>query len=434
MNLDLNIKNYKIPDLERFFQLPLNYTPEQFKKSVNETYLKIKNSELDENTKEQVLQFIQEAKNSLKAQQPKVEKPPIQYTSSKVEEFVEGNLNPLEKRSTTKTICIDSIFRNNYFKTKSTDFLYVLPMDINKVVSMQMTSLEIPNIWNSFSSTNNTFQVDVYNVNTGTSIMDHSSCIITIPEGNYMSDIFQTTINNIFQSYPMPGLNFLKLLISVQTNTIIRTNVINDTIINSAGVTFTGDLPTSAPIPFDPSGSHYSPNFYFTITFPIKETAPTKETKDNLKNKMPNYKSAGWMMGFRESFYMVKNNSISYSDSITPITYHNYLKSESSYGSTIDNYIFLEVNDFHNNYPTDLIVSTNDKSYLGNNILARIVLLSGSNTIVWNNSGDLIFKKREYFGPTKIEKLQIRILNRFGEVIDLRGNDFSVVLELKQLY
>jgi hypothetical protein len=100
----------------------------------------------------------------------------------------------------------------------------------------------------------------------------------------------------------------------------------------------------------------------------------------------------------------------------------------------IDNYIFLEVNDFQNNYPTDLIVSTNDKTYLGNTILTRIVLLSGANTIVWNNAGDLIFKKREYFGPVKLEKLHIRIVDRYGDVIDLRGNDYSIVLEIKQLY
>ena len=142
------------------------------------------------------------------------------------------------------------------------------------------------------------------------------------------------------------------------------------------------------------------------------------------------------MMGFRQPIYTVDESSsyISNSAKSTFTTFDRYIKSESSYGSTIDDYLFLDVNDFHNNYPTDLIVSTNETSYLGNTILARIVLLSGANTIVWNNAGDLIFKKREYFGPVKLEKLHIRILNRFGDVLDLRGNDFSIVLEIKQLY
>jgi hypothetical protein len=50
------------------------------------------------------------------------------------------------------------------------------------------------------------------------------------------------------------------------------------------------------------------------------------------------------------------------------------------------------------------------------------------------NGGPLSLQMREYFGPVRIEKLHIRILNRFGDVLDLRENDFSIVLEIKQLY
>ena len=407
MNLDLDIKNYKVKDLENFFKLPINYTPYQFTTQVKETYDKINSSELNEDLKQKVLEFIKQAKNTLSQQQPKVEKPPIQYTSAKLEDFVEGQMNPIEKRSTTKTICIDTLFRPNYSKTKSTDFLYVLPMNLNKVVSMQMSSLEIPNMWNSISAINksNTFEIELFNVNTGTAIVD-SSCIIVIPEGNYMADTFQSTVNNIFQSYTTPGLNFLNLEICIQTNTIIRTNVFNYDVIGH--------------FPYNPLSQYYSPNFYFKLNFAI----PNQKL----------YKTVGWMMGFRQESYTVTQPYTSYADTNAPLIYNNYIKSESSYGSMIDNYIFLEVNDFHNNFPTDLIVSTNETSYLGNNILARIVLMSGANTIVWNNAGDLIFKKREYFGPIKLEKIHIRILNRFGDVLDLRGNDFSFVLEIKQLY
>ena len=51
-----------------------------------------------------------------------------------------------------------------------------------------------------------------------------------------------------------------------------------------------------------------------------------------------------------------------------------------------------------------------------------------------DNASDGIFKKREYFGPIKLEKFKIRILNKYGEVINLKQNDFSFVLEIKQLY
>lgn len=414
MDLDLNIKNYKVRDLENFFKLPMNYTPDDFKKKVNETYDTINSSELDDATKENVLSFIEQAKNTLSAKTPLTVKPPVDYASTKIEDFVEGKMNPLEKRSTTKSICIDTLFRPNYNKTTSTDFTYVLPITLNKVVSMQMTSLEIPNMWNSFSQINksNTFTVECYNVQLNGGTPQNSTHLITIPEGNYMSDQFQTTINNIFQSSG-PPLNFINLEISIQTNTIIRTNVLGYDVIGKY-------YDPSANFPFEPTDPYYSPNFYFKLNF---ETSGQKQ-----------YKTAGWMLGFRQAIYIVDSPYTDYSEKTTITQINRYIKSESSYGSTIDNYVFLEVSDFHNNYPTDLIVSTNETSYLGNNILARIVLLSGANTTVWNNSGDLIFKKREYFGPVKLEKLRIRILNRFGDVLDLRGNDFSFVLEMKLLY
>jgi hypothetical protein len=424
MDLDLNIKNYKVSDLEKFFKLPMNYSPTDFKTNVNEIYNTIKNSEMDDETKDNVLRFIEEAKNALSAKSPIVEKPPITYASAKVEEFVEGKMNPIEKRSTTKTICIDTLFRPNYTRTKSTDFTYVLPMPINKVVSLQMTSLEIPNMWNSFSAINhsNTFMIDLFNVNDGSgNIIEKTSTTITIPPGNYMSSEFQRTMNNIFQSEGTPGLNFINLEVSIQTNTIIRANSLEyDTSERTNIQAINVGYELNGPYPYDPSGAYYSPNFYFTLHFEI----PNQKL----------YKTAGWMMGFRQPSYTAKTTIMLDSVQNKLTEFRNYLISESSYGSTIDNYVFLEVTDFHNNYPTDLIVSTNETSYLGNNILARIVLLSGANTIVWNNAGDLIFKKREYFGPVRLEKLHIRILNRFGDVLDLRGNDFSLVLEIKQLY
>ena len=119
MDLDLNIKNYKLKDLENFFKLPINYTPDDFKAKVNETYNTIKDSELDDATKENVLNFIEQAKNMLSVKNPTVEKPPVQYTTTTVENFVEGKMNPIEKRTTTKTICIDTLFRPNYIKCHS---------------------------------------------------------------------------------------------------------------------------------------------------------------------------------------------------------------------------------------------------------------------------------------------------------------------------
>lgn len=418
MNLDLEITNYKLSDLETFFKLPPNYTDEIVKEHEESIKSKILNSdELSKENKNNIATFLSKARQLLINKQAPVikhEDPPIIHT--KHEEFIPSELNPLEKRTTTKTLCVDTLFRENYSTTKSTDYIYKLPVYINNVVSMQLTSFEFPNMINFFSSENNsnTFEIGVYNVNTGEydssgdQILSDVSYTIIIPDGNYMSNTFQTILNNIFQSTDSIGLKFLKAEVGLQTNTIIR---VNNTDIDKIG-----------NFPYDLSDNFYSPDFYFQLNFAIE-------------NK-PLYKTAGWMMGFREETYTITQDNyyVSLIDSLTPIVYEGYLISESSYGSTMDNYMFLEIDDYHNNFPTNTFVSTNTNSYIGKNILARIVLTSGANTIITDNASDCIFKKREYFGPIKLEKFRIRILNRFGEVIQLKQNDYSFVLELKQMY
>ena len=408
MDLDLEITNYTITDLESFFKLNKNYTEEEIKEKEEELKNKIlKSDELSKKKKNDIIAFLFEVKNLLiNKQKPiiKHEDQPVIHTRQ--EEYTRSDLNPVEKRTSTKTLCVDTLFRSNYDTTKSTDYIYKLPLPINNVMSLQLTSFEFPNTIYIFTSTNNTFELTLYNINTGLTdvsgnpIYTTETQKITIPPGNYSSTEFKTIMNNIFINTQTVGLSFLNVDMSIQYNTIIY---INNT-------------------PYDPSNNYYSPDFYFKINFAI--------------GNQPIYKTAGWMIGFRKETYIIKKTD-TYTNIINttpPIVYNGYLSSESTYGSTIDNYIFLEIDDYHNNFPTNTFVSTNTTSYIGKNILARVVLTSGSNTIITDNASDGILKKREYFGPIKLEKFRIRVLNRYGDVINIQQNDFSFVLELKQLY
>jgi len=408
MDLDLEITNYTITDLESFFKLNKNYTEEEIKEKEEELKNKIlKSDELSKKKKNDIIAFLIEVRNLLiNKQKPiiKHEDPPVIHTRQ--EEYTRSDLNPVEKRTSTKTLCVDTLFRSNYDTTKSTDYIYKLPLPINNVMSLQLTSFEFPNTIYIFTSTNNTFELTLYNINTGLTdvsgnpIYTTETQKITIPPGNYSSTEFKTIMNNIFINTQTVGLSFLNVDMSIQYNTIIY---INNT-------------------PYDPSNNYYSPDFYFKINFAI--------------SNQPIYKTAGWMIGFRKETYIIKKTD-TYTNIINttpPIVYNGYLSSESTYGSTIDNYIFLEIDDYHNNFPTNTFVSTNTTSYIGKNILARVVLTSGSNTIITDNAADGILKKREYFGPIKLEKFRIRVLNRYGDVINIQQNDFSFVLELKQLY
>ena len=268
MNLDLDITNYKISDLEKFFKLPPNYSDETvIEKEERKRTQILKSGEIPKENKDEIVEFLKKAKNLLiksRKEEPiiKPEVPKIVHT--KQEELIPSKLNPLEKKTTTKTLCIDTLFRDNYEKTKSTDYIYKLPVYINNVVSIQLTAFEFPNMIDCFSTENNTntFEIELYNVNTGQYddndkvVYSDVSYTIVIPDGNYMADTFQTMINNLLQNMDGIGLKFLKVEVSQQTNTIIR---VNDSKIDTIGF-----------FPYDVTDNFYSPNFYFKLNFAIK--------------------------------------------------------------------------------------------------------------------------------------------------------------------
>ena len=63
------------------------------------------------------------------------------------------------------SLSVDSIFRENYNTTSSSNFTFILPEPITNVISMKITAIEIPNFWYMFSSKkrNNEFKITVYN-------------------------------------------------------------------------------------------------------------------------------------------------------------------------------------------------------------------------------------------------------------------------------
>jgi hypothetical protein len=240
--------------------------------------------------------------------------------------------------------------------------------------------------------------------------------VIEIPEGNYLADKFQLALSNYFAN-TFGGLQYIG----------ISVNEFNAKTEFFAGINI-GDENNPAQYPFSPyTNTDISPDkqFYFTIDFTIPGLP-----------LYPLAKTIGWTLGFRKYFYTIKRDE-NISERIIDTqfqTYVAYLESESSYGSSFFQYLFLELDDFQKNVASNAIVSYNGEYNLSNNIFAKIVITSGQYTSITDNGSDLMFKKRNYFGPVRLEKLHFRILTRFGDVIDLNGNNFSLTLEIETLY
>jgi len=448
---DFDINNYTDIELFQFFGIPQNSTRESIISHICSIVNGIQHPKND--TERDFLLFLESAKTKLTnyaKRNPPIQLKPTNYdiiqsqsviqepnhsvTAQKVVPIVNTNeynypvgvINPIEKRVVTKIINVDSLFRENYDATNSTNFAWVLPNPLNNVVSMNIVALELPNVWYTVSSKNNSnkFVIWLYNIK---GQIDRGQ-LIELPDGNYMADSFALTLNNYFQNVKN-GLEFLVAVIDpITTKTTIRAR------------DSTVDLPNS-PSPYNTSDSRYSPNFYFILAFnnfdvttPPAQDASSTVANSNLTNLQT---TLGWFMGFRKPSYMVTHIN-TFIDNVSfagkSAVYRGFLQSESSYGSSLHNYVFVEINDYNKNFITDSVVSLTNHAYIGNNIIARIHITSGSNNIVFNNTSDLIFKMREYLGPVNIKRLAIRLLNKFGEPIDLNNNDFSLALEFKILY
>ena len=58
----------------------------------------------------------------------------------------------------------------------------------------------------------------------------------------------------------------------------------------------------------------------------------------------------------------------------------------------------------------------------------------GKGAILFDDQSDQITKKRQYFGTVNIDKLQLSLIDEYGTIIDLNGNDYSLALEFDVLY
>ena len=128
-------------------------------------------------------------------------------------------------------------------------------------------------------------------------------------------------------------------------------------------------------------------------------------------------KTLGWMLGFRNKIYEGGN----------------CYTSEATVDLAGSKYFFLSINDFQSSVH-DVVTVLYENSFMQNNILARIPMREGKGVVLFDDCTDKITKKRHYFGPVDINKLDIRLLDEFGEPIDMLGNDFSFALEFQILY
>lgn len=406
MNFDLNIENYTRDELIQMFELPSNFDRNII--DIKESKLRegiINNTEINKDTQIKTLNFLLKAKNiilnkpntplqkkiedfynssyELKTTdledkdehmvQVRQEKP---YLSSFPSEFFPGVINPLKKRTIKKNLNIDTRFRENYYSSTSSNFNLNLPMNINNIVQMQLSAIELPTTFYVVSKQygNNFFSLSV----------NSSTTIVTIPTGNYDQTTIMVAINNQLSLLGAP-FNLVAFVLNLTNGT------------TGSGQVLVGEITAG------------------TVTSLEIDFQTDKNGIDDRGTPLP--LKLGWLLGFRNGNYV---NNLNYvSEGILDISGPNY--------------IYLVLDDYHNNVNNNFFSAFNS-SILNKNILARISLQANPFNVLQQNNLNIITTPREYFGPINLQIMNVQLLDEYGRILDLNNMDFSFCITLTTVY
>lgn len=236
-------------------------------------------------------------------------------------------------------INLDSNFRNLSIYPKSSKFIIDLENPLKNIISIRLSSIELPNLFYTFNSFRKSNFFFLNNKK------------ITIESGNYRSSQIVDAIKKL--------------------------------------------LPEGITISFDDIAGK--------ITF-------SRTDKNNFTLSFENdsiYPSLGAQLGFQNSEYI--NNNTYTGESILDVIG--------------DNYVFLKINDFGR------VINFYD-----NNIyFAKIILNQNKNIMIFDNFSNFVCKTYKFIQPVNISRLNIELVDLYGNTIDLNNLNFSFTLEIERV-
>jgi hypothetical protein len=429
-NLDLDISNYSIKDIEKFFRLKPNtkYTAGDIELREYEIRQQLLNSgHINKRFKRDLISFLELAKQWLTfvkckdkneptsipkdykldtldvpaSKEPPartdelIQRPTTQFVYSHNSDYFPGSLNPLNTRILTKYLNIDTRFRDNVLTESASDFTLQLPIKLNKVVSMQMSSLEFPiTFYNTSADLGNNFlYLKLDYINTAQLPVSAESVFI-VPDGNYTSVDFISTINSLLAPTNSAGT----LITPLSPFSYIQF-VLNIT----SGGSGTGKLTVGPTSGFPGTLRNLTMDFTKNISM-HKDSAPISSR-------------IGWNLGFIKPIYRGSTTYIA--DTVVEPASIRYL--------------YLAIEDFQNSSNNNFI-SVFSKSILNPNIIARISVKGAYFTLIMENDFTIVAEPRKYFGPVDIQKLRIRVYDDHGRILNMNNSNFSFCLNFKMLY
>lgn len=279
---------------------------------------------------------------------------------------------------------IDSAFRANAVPSATSGettvsrtswFLFASSRIYKNISSVKLTSVEFPNTFYTFSAArgNTTFTLTIQQ---GPQIGIYQ---LTIPDGNYQ------TSNTILTLDPTA------LIDAIQSQII--------TPVASGGLGITGFTvaysDVSQKVTFAYAGS-------FAIAFP--------ESSSNV------YKNGiGYNLGFYQRSYT------------STALRTNQITSDILPDAVQDKYFYIQINDWN-------LIDRQDSNQTSYPVFAKIQLPGTKNTMIFDSNYVNSSTKEYYFQqPVNIQKMEIKLLDSFGNILETNGDNWSMTLELRQV-
>lgn len=298
-------------------------------------------------------------------------------------------------------ITIDSEFRDNPESSSTTDFTITLPETYDNIIKMKLISTEIPNTQFIFNHSldNNRFCIKIYE----SSVLQYTLDLI-IPTGYWYAEDLGSFIRDLIDNHPSGYVRSLYFGSQIGSGKAFFRFKTADEIVNLAleGIAIPSEIVQT--------------NLSYSIEYcDDQEESVKKNTLD--------------FIGFKENIGTIIPYSQTYN--YGSFTYNGYFEASDIFGVKSTTYFFIMVDDNTINKKDKIILPNGTDS---SNILARIQINNPLFTTIVDNNQDNIFKERNYYSKVKLSTLKIKILDKYGKVVDLNNSDISLSLELtKQL-
>jgi hypothetical protein len=271
----------------------------------------------------------------------------------------------------TKYLTLDTRFCDGYDLNTKATYTLTLPERVNNVRSMHLRNIEIPIMYYNISAClgNNTFKLKIL----------LSETTIIIPDGQYTEIELQNKINSLITSAGSP-FNYINIAITGK-----KAVISNDGATNPCTITF--------------------------------DENPSQTPTDSTISRL------GWKLGYKNKSYIIVAGQSKSAESFVYINGPRYL--------------YLIVDEFTNGNPHSFLGLSTTSQLASQQILARISidynLYPFGSTFTAEKHSYSLSDIRRYSNEVDIQRLNIRLVDEFGKVIDLNGTDISMCLELEHL-